>query len=1402
MLDTHVFHVLRDDASNQEKCMQTPLPMQIPCLIELINLVDIHTQNKAYLPMDVIETTYISMLGGRDEAQKHTPTLTRQWLKDKILSELPTVKSVRQKDRRKPSLLYCPEACEEDMVYSSLVQNVTSEIEKTRKIHKTAIMVRDSIIKYAGEKEESNSIIVSTTRDDIPTTLYSLIRWIMVGSEEELQTEVKNRTVDRSALTICQNIMYAFKTRRQVQHIPKKSSEKFRTPRSRENPQVLGLALTVHHDTRNKMLLNFLHVQDYCISYNRTLLLETAIANAVVENTKKFDGLYVPPFLKKGTFVFFAIDNTDFAEDTVDGKSTTHGTITAVYQKASAPGEPITPNLQISEAQNLSVLPYHVPMKTCTKPKPGPYKREDEFEVNPAGVSESYELTTLGWMIASALSRSAEEAKIPGWAGYKSLVSLGQSVTQVGALPLLPEVAHEWPTMLTVMLQASQLKRLIVGQDHPTVITFDMALYEKAVQLLDARPNLKNEILPRLGELHTVMAALRALGTSIENSGIDDTWIEADVYGPSTTRQILKCSHYKRALRAHIHTYMALYELALEQFFTDMPHLKEICLSPTKELHEACINMAYGGSECIRIANTNLLQVLTEENIIQQLKTWEDQKSSNAMFKSMMNYLHRVEVILLFVEASRNADIALHLEAGDALSKLFFAFDRIKYKRLWPRYIADMHELKTKHPATWKELEDGNISVTKSEIPFVSIGPDHACEHLNRMMKVHSGLVGISNNPNARQRFFLASPEMSRLSTEFKGQFGLKANKPEEHHDVQPSVIRQEHQAVDKIKAAILSHCNPFAVEGNQLYNFITNAYVPKEHVAQILNADEIGQKLYTEYVAERINGDASLWARVKKQNNKMYMSGNKKLTVKIRDQTVDLKETKNLYGRLMILTRSNRDIDQKNAVANYEFTLTPRALFAPDGSMLPCTDKSKLIHNLEKLASSVETNQHTEILASNEQDDPLDDPISKIAIVDGMVLVQKMTKNKKGTFSTVKDLAQSFNDRLTTLTAGFSEVILVFDTYKPDSLKGKTRDRRRQGKAPVQYKIEDDTKINHIPLTRFLSDEKTKADLTVYLAEATINCKIGSPQLVITSASGKTRCNRDIEFEDNNHEEADTLMICLATKSSQRCPNAELVFFTPDTDVLILVIAHYDQLCKRTSISMVSGIIHIQPIWRALGREKAQALPVFHAFTGTDNVGKFSGISKTKWFQQYMKADVGLPRALLKLPVEGDLTQEVKDELEKFVCLKYCPKGVRITNIPDLRWHLFCKQLAESNKLPPTLGALEEHIKRVRLQSRVWYQTTIMQQQPFEPLQFGYYKDTDDQLLPVTTLVLPAPQAIIEMVRCQCKTNCSTLRCSCQRSNLPCTELCLCDVDGECTNDEDSNIMNDDSENDDNDYL
>ncbi|KAH3861018.1 hypothetical protein DPMN_023944 [Dreissena polymorpha] len=95
------------------------------------------------------------------------------------------------------------------------------------------------------------------------------------GRTRRRATEKRSRTVDRSALTITQNIMYAFKTRRQVQHKPKHALATFRTQSVRENPQVLGLALSVHHDTRNKKLLHLLHAHDYCVPYSRALLLET-----------------------------------------------------------------------------------------------------------------------------------------------------------------------------------------------------------------------------------------------------------------------------------------------------------------------------------------------------------------------------------------------------------------------------------------------------------------------------------------------------------------------------------------------------------------------------------------------------------------------------------------------------------------------------------------------------------------------------------------------------------------------------------------------------------------------------------------------------------------------------------------------------------------------------------------------------------------------------------------------------------------------------------------------------------------------------------------------------------------------------------------------------------------------
>ena len=107
--------------------------------------------------------------------------------------------------------------------------------------------------------------------------------------------------------------------------------------------------------------------------------------------------------------------------------------------------------------------------------------------------------------------------------------------------------------------------------------------------------------------------------------------------------------------------------------------------------------------------------------------------------------------------------------------------------------------------------------------------------------------------------FFLAAPELSRMSVKYRRQFHMEmVSQLREHHNLSPSEVTREYYAVNKIKSAILDHGNPFPVEGDRLHNMITHAYVPDAFVEQILNANDTGQKMYEDYVTERINGNIS----------------------------------------------------------------------------------------------------------------------------------------------------------------------------------------------------------------------------------------------------------------------------------------------------------------------------------------------------------------------------------------------------------------------------------------------------------------------------------------------------------------------------------------------------------------
>ena len=56
-----------------------------------------------------------------------------------------------------------------------------------------------------------------------------------------------------------------------------------------------------------------------------------------------------------------------------------------------------------------------------------------------------------------------DEPPVPVWSAYNSLVNDALPVTRVGAPPLLAHPAHEWSTLLTVLMRAQNISVRVVG---------------------------------------------------------------------------------------------------------------------------------------------------------------------------------------------------------------------------------------------------------------------------------------------------------------------------------------------------------------------------------------------------------------------------------------------------------------------------------------------------------------------------------------------------------------------------------------------------------------------------------------------------------------------------------------------------------------------------------------------------------------------------------------------------------------------------------------------------------------------------------------------------------------------------------------------------------------------------
>jgi len=101
-----------------------------------------------------------------------------------------------------------------------------------------------------------------------------------------------------------------------------------------------------------------------------------------------------------------------------------------------------------------------------------------------------------------------------------------------------------------------------------------------------------------------------------------------------------------------------------------------------------------------------------------------------------------------------------------------------------------------------------------------------------------------------------------------------------------------------------------------------------------------------------------------------------------------------------------------------------------------------------------------------------------------------------------------------------------------------------------------------------------------------------------------------------SDHEEADTRLLLHTKHAATTHPR--IVIQSPDTDVVVLSVAHFQDLpCHelwiKTGTRDKQRFIPIHSIHLSLGSTLAKSLLPFHALTGCDSTSSFSGIGKKR---------------------------------------------------------------------------------------------------------------------------------------------------------------------------------------------
>ena len=161
------------------------------------------------------------------------------------------------------------------------------------------------------------------------------------------------------------------------------------------------------------------------------------------------------------------------------------------------------------------------------------------------------------------------------------MITPENAVTSFCSLPIISGSPTDWDNLFTSLKEVQKVNASL-APGTSTIVTFDLQLYSKAIQL-QLNSDIDDSFVIRMGELHVVFTALKVLGKLIDGSGLDQAFEEALIYGSTTIEQIKDGHHLYRCMEAHQMLYLSIFQIYVSSLLESCPEIE-------KDLREGIID--------------------------------------------------------------------------------------------------------------------------------------------------------------------------------------------------------------------------------------------------------------------------------------------------------------------------------------------------------------------------------------------------------------------------------------------------------------------------------------------------------------------------------------------------------------------------------------------------------------------------------------------------------------------------------------------------------------------------------------------------------------------------------------------------------------------------------------------